>query len=203
MEEVKLICLDERWVSIAIDNRDDLGDVGSLHFKFLEQVLPHCSKDQLVHIEKSTKGKDLSPITDKLWKKFFERDFGVKATDEVIEKMKVKKVSFKWSELYHAKLKRMEEAEKEAGERLKNLYQKESARKRSRQVRVLDKVPPSSSSNKRSGSNAGSKLMKKVRKEYLNCLEVKNLEAVKMKRTAQCSGLIKKPRTTLQATNVF
>ncbi|XP_024190317.1 uncharacterized protein LOC112194300 [Rosa chinensis] len=204
MEKGRLIRLDDRWVSIAIDNLDSFGDVGYLDFKFLDQVLPHCSKDQLIHIEKSTKGTDLTPITDKLWKKFFERDFGSKATDEVIEEMKIRKVSSKWSELYQAKSKRVEEAEKEVSERLKKLYEKEAARKQSRQVRVLDKAPPSSSGNKRIGPNKGSKLMNKVRKEYLNSLEVRNLEAMKMKRTAaKYSSMSKKPRTTIQAMNVF
>ena len=195
MEKGKLIALDDRWVSIAIDNLDSFGDVGYLDFKFLDQVLPHCSKDQLIHIEKSTKDKDLSPITDKLWKKFFEIEFGVKATNEVIEKMKQKKANFKWSELYEAKLKRVEEAENKVGERLKRLYQKEDARKQSRQVRVLDKVPSTSTSNKR--SCGGSKLMDKARKEYMKCREVRNIQAMKMK-----ASLIKKPRS-IQAMKVF
>ncbi|KAM5557337.1 hypothetical protein ABKV19_024624 [Rosa sericea] len=204
MEKGRLIRLNDHWVSIAIDNLDSFGDVGYLDFKFLDQVLPHCSKDQLIHIEKSTKNTDLTPITDKLWKKFFEREFGGKATDKVIEKMKIKKVNYKWSELYQAKSKRVEKAEKEVGERLKKLYEKEVARKQSRRVRVLDKVPPSLSSNKIIGSNKGSKLLNRVRKNYRNSLEVRNIEAMKMKRTAaKCSGLIKTPRTTNQAMNVF
>ncbi|KAM5556086.1 hypothetical protein ABKV19_023796 [Rosa sericea] len=204
MEKGRLIRLNDHWVSIAIDNLDSFGDVGYLDFEFLDQVLPHCSKDQLIHIEKSTKDVDLTPITNKLWKRFFEREFGGKATDEVIQKMKIKKMSFKWSELYQAKSKRMEEDEKEVGERLKKLYEKEAARKQSRQVKVVDKVPPSSSSNKRTGSKKESKLMSKLRKQHLNCLEVRNNEAMKMKRTAaKCSGLIRKSRTTIQAMNVF
>ncbi|XP_024177828.1 uncharacterized protein LOC112183711 [Rosa chinensis] len=204
MEKGRLIRLNDHWVSIAIDNLDSFGDVGYLDFRFLDQLLPHCSKDQLIHIEKSTKDVDLTPTTDKLWKRFFERDFGGKTTDEVIQKMKIKKMSFKWSELYEAKSKRMEEDEKEVGERLKKLYEKEAARKQSRQVKVLDKVPPSSSSNKRTGSKKESKLMSKLRKQHLNCLEVRNNEAMKMKRTAaKCSGLIRKPRTSIKAMNVF
>ncbi|KAM5556022.1 hypothetical protein ABKV19_023763 [Rosa sericea] len=204
MEKGRLIRLNDHWVSIAIDNLDSFGDVGYLDFEFLDQVLPHCSKDQLIHIEKCTKGTDLTPITDKLWKKFFEREFGGKATDEVIQKMKIKKMSFKWSELYQAKSKKMEEDEKEVGERLKKLYEKEAARKQSRQVKVLDKVPLSSSSNKRTGSKKESKLMSKLRKQHLNCLQVRNNEAMKMKRTAAtCSGLIRKPRTSIKAMNVF
>ncbi|PRQ60090.1 putative RNA polymerase II transcription factor SIII, subunit A [Rosa chinensis] len=157
MEKGRLIRLNDHWVSIAIDNLDSFGHVGYLDFKFLDQVLPHCSTDQLVHIKKSTKNTDLTPITHKMWKKSFEREFGGKATDKVIEKMKIKKVNYKWSELYQAKSKRVEKAEKEVGERLKKLYEKEVAQKQSRRVRVLDKVPPSLSSNKRIGSNKGSK----------------------------------------------
>ncbi|XP_050379756.1 uncharacterized protein LOC126797123 [Argentina anserina] len=199
MEKGKLFRLDDGYVSVAIDNLDSLHDVGYLHFDFLNKVLPHCSKAQLIHIEESTKGVDLTPITNNLWKNFFEKEFGFKATQEAI-----KNPNPKWSELYQAKLKRLEEAEKQVGERLKIMYQKEAARKRSHQIKVLDKPPSSFSSNKRSGSSKGSKLMNKVRRDYRNCLKVTNIEAMKLKRSANCSGLTKKPRTTyIQAMNVF
>ena len=42
----------------------------------------------------------MSEVTDKLWKKFYEKEFGVKSTSLVVERMKQKKVSFKWSKLY-------------------------------------------------------------------------------------------------------
>lgn len=42
-------------VHVAIDNIRYLGDVGETDFDFLEQILPHSTKDQLMHIEKSTK----------------------------------------------------------------------------------------------------------------------------------------------------
>jgi len=45
-------------------------------------------------------GRDLSPVTDKLWKKFFEKQFGTNSTNEVIKRMKEKKVSFRWAQLY-------------------------------------------------------------------------------------------------------
>ncbi|XP_050385879.1 uncharacterized protein LOC126802309 [Argentina anserina] len=199
MEKGKLFRLDDGWVSVAIDNLDSLHDVGYLHFDFLKKVLPHCTKDQLIHIEESTKDVDLTPIANNLWKKFFEREFGFKATQEAI-----KNANPKWSELYQDKLKKLEEAEEQVGERLKSLYQKEAARKQSRQIRVLDKPPSSFSRNKRSCSSKGSKLMNKVRKDYRNSLEVRNIEAMKLKRTANCSSLTKKPRTnSVQATNVF
>ena len=43
--------------------------------EILKQVLPHCTVDQLKYVEKclKSKGRDLSPVTDKLWKKFYER----------------------------------------------------------------------------------------------------------------------------------
>ncbi|XP_061999461.1 uncharacterized protein LOC133716822 [Rosa rugosa] len=170
----------------------------------MEKGRLQVSRSTLTPLLQRSEDVDLTPITNKLWKRFFERDFGGKATDEVIQKMKIKKMSFKWSELYEAKSKRIEEDEKEVGERLKKLYEKEAARKQSRQVKVLDKVPPSSSSNKTTGSKKESKLMRKLRKQHLNYLEVRNKEAMKMKRTAAtCSGLIRKPRTSIKPMNVF
>nr|XP_011470590.1 PREDICTED: uncharacterized protein LOC105353271 [Fragaria vesca subsp. vesca] len=210
MEKEKLIRLDEGWVSVAINSLDSFGNVKGYDFWFLDQVLPHCNKNQLAHIENSTKGVDLTPITDKLWKNFFKRDFGDRALDETMEKMKMKKVSFRWSELYQAKSRSLEKKEKEVGERLKKMYEKEDARKQSRQVKVLDKVPPS---NKRigvinKGLSKGRKsnpIMNKLKKQYENSLAKRNLDFVKMKRTAvaaRCSDLIKEPRMTVQAMNV-
>ena len=152
------------------------GDIGCLHPDFLEKLLPHCSMDQLAHIERCTK-VDLTPITNKLWKTFFQRDFGGRAIDEMVQEMKIKNV-FKWSEAYEGKSKRVEQDEKEVGERLKKMYQEEAARKKSRQIRVLDKVPPPSSCNKRIGSNKASKPMNRDR--LLNSLELKR----KMRMTA-------------------
>lgn len=44
--------------------------------------------------------RDLSAVTDKLWKKFYEKEFGVNSTNLVCERMKDKKVSFEWKLLY-------------------------------------------------------------------------------------------------------
>ncbi|RHN38676.1 putative RNA polymerase II transcription factor SIII, subunit A [Medicago truncatula] len=74
--------------SKAIDNVKYLGDVSHVDHHMLERILPHCTLDQLMHIEKSTQGMDLSPITDQLWKKFFEKQFGINCTNEVVKKMK-------------------------------------------------------------------------------------------------------------------
>ena len=45
-------------------------------------------------------GRDLSPVTNKLWKKFFERQFGAESAELVVERMKKRRVEFKWRELY-------------------------------------------------------------------------------------------------------
>lgn len=45
-------------------------------------------------------GRDLSPVTDKLWKKFYKMQFGDDSTNVVVERMRQKKVTFKWKQLY-------------------------------------------------------------------------------------------------------
>lgn len=44
-------------VQIAIDNVRYLGDVGETDFHLLERILPHCTLDQLVHIEHCTEAR--------------------------------------------------------------------------------------------------------------------------------------------------
>ncbi|KEH17893.1 RNA polymerase II transcription factor SIII (elongin) subunit A [Medicago truncatula] len=113
--------------SKAIDNVKYLGDVSHVDHHMLERILPHCTLEQLMHIEKSTQGMDLSPITDQLWKKFFEKQFGINCTNE----------------LYEAKVKKMARAENEAVDRLTQRYKEEDARKQSRQIKTCTKLPPS------------------------------------------------------------
>ncbi|CAH9091125.1 unnamed protein product [Cuscuta epithymum] len=55
-----------------------------------------CTIDELACIEKSTEGRDLSSVIDKLWKKFYEQEFGEENTKQVVERMKHKKITFKW-----------------------------------------------------------------------------------------------------------
>lgn len=183
----KVPSLVDLCVQTAIDNVRYIGDVGETDIHLLERILPHCTIDQLKHIEQSTEGRDLSPVTDKLWKKFYERQFGIKSTNLVIEKMKQKKVSYKWKQLYEAKEQDWEAAQQKSLDRIKQLYKKEDARKQSRQVQLCSKVPPST--NKRSfwgGSGSGGSvsnlkgnLMKKAKIEFLNSQEVKNRTALK------------------------
>lgn len=44
--------------------------------------------------------RDLSPVTDKLWKKFYEAEFGAKSVEVVVERVKKFKVTFNWRQLY-------------------------------------------------------------------------------------------------------
>nr|DAD48158.1 TPA_asm: hypothetical protein HUJ06_018095 [Nelumbo nucifera] len=168
-------------IRTAIDNVRYLGDVGETDINLLKEILPHCTVDQLMHIEKSTEGRDLSPVTDSLWKKFYEQQFGAKSANLVIERMKQRKVSFKWRDLYDAKLKDWDEAQKKSVDRLKQLYEKEVVRKQSRQIQICTKVPPSSnkrnfnwgSGSSSSVSNLKGNLMKKAKLEFLNSHEMK------------------------------
>ncbi|XP_022773773.1 uncharacterized protein LOC111316023 [Durio zibethinus] len=87
-------------VRMAIDNVRYLGDDGETDSHLLERILPHCTMDQLLHVERSRKGRDLSSVTDKLWKNFYDLQFGRASTKLVIERMKLKRVSFRWRQLY-------------------------------------------------------------------------------------------------------
>lgn len=174
-------------IQTAIDNVRYLGDVGGTDEQFLGEILPHCTVEQLKHVEDSTEGRDLSPMTDCLWKNFYEKKFGERSFNSVVDKMRSKKVTFKWRKLYEAKLKDVEEAQQKSIERMKQLYQNEDAQKKSRQVKLCTKVPPSS--HKRNcyggwgpGSIVGSSkssLMKKSKVDFLNSQEVRNLTALR------------------------
>ncbi|KAK6785263.1 hypothetical protein RDI58_018718 [Solanum bulbocastanum] len=199
----KVPSLVDLCVQTAVDNVRYLGDVGETDTHLLERILPHCSLEQLTHVENSTEGRDLSQVTDRLWKRFYQIEFGDKSINQVVERMKKVKVTFKWKQLYEAKTEEMEETQQRSFKRIKELYQNENAKRQSRQVRVCTKVPPSS--NKRSfygsglGSNFGntkSPLMKKAKIEFVNSREVKNLAAMKNKsvqRNHSQVSSIKKP----------
>ncbi|KAG6752944.1 hypothetical protein POTOM_042985 [Populus tomentosa] len=124
----KVPSLVDLCVSLAVENVKYLGDVGETDLHLLDRILPHCTLDQLMHIEKSTVGRDLSSVTDKLWKTFYEKQFGERSTDLVIQRMRQKKVSFRWLQLYEAKLKEIAEAENKLAARIRQLYKKEDDR---------------------------------------------------------------------------
>ncbi|KAG8662622.1 hypothetical protein MANES_01G129050v8 [Manihot esculenta] len=118
----------------AIGNVMFLGDVGDTDSHLLDRILPHCTVD------------NLSPVTDKLWKRFYELEFGVANANFVTERMKRCKASCPWRDLYEAKLKLIAK-------------QREVARFRQphiEQVRFCSKFPsPGSKRNFYGGSGPG------------------------------------------------
>ncbi|PIN04668.1 hypothetical protein CDL12_22793 [Handroanthus impetiginosus] len=175
-------------VQVAIDNVRYLGDVGETDYHLLERILSHCTIDQLIHIENCTEGRDLSPVTDKLWKRFYKQQFGVESTNIVVERMRQKKVTFQWRKLYEAKLQEREEATQKSLDRIRKRYQEEDAKRQRRQVQLCTKVPPSSKKRSFYGGvaaaniyNTKSGLMKKAKIEFVNSREVKNIAAMKNK----------------------
>lgn len=182
----KIPSLVELCVYKVIDNLRFLGDVGETDIHLLERILPHCTVEQLMHVEKSSEGRDLSPVTDQLWKKFYERQFGRESTNTVIQRMQQKRVAFKWIQLYEAKMKDIEKNESKAADRIKQSYLKENARKQSRQIQICSKVPPSSNKRSFGGSGYGlnvantkNNLLKKAKIELLQSQEMKNIKAWK------------------------
>jgi elongin-A len=108
-------------VRSAIDNLQYLGDVGETDIQLLKRILPHCNAEQLNRIETSTKGRDLSPVTDELWRKCYGRTFGNDAVAMVRERMSNRGIKFKWRQLYQAKVREQEELQKKGVNRLKDL----------------------------------------------------------------------------------
>ncbi|XP_039137641.1 uncharacterized protein LOC120275185 [Dioscorea cayenensis subsp. rotundata] len=181
MGKRKIPTLLDLCIQTAIDNLRYIGDVGELELYLLKDILPHCTIDQLMHIEDSTEGRDLSPVTDRLWKRFYVQQFGEDNANLVIKRMKQRDLVFKWRQLFEAKTKEREEAQQKLSEKLKQRYAEEQAKKQSRQIKICAKVPPSSSKRGFFGgggsgydvSNVKSNLMKKAKLEYLNSHEAK------------------------------
>lgn len=166
--------LEDLCVQSAIDNLQHLADVGYTDISLLAKILPHCTAEQLHRIESSSSRRDLTSITNELWRKFYSRKFGPENVNIVLERMKKKKVSFKWHLLYQAKLKEQEEVQKKGIDRLKQLYKEADNKKQSRQTQMCTKVPPSK--KRRSFESGGGstnqfnnikgRLMKKARMEF-------------------------------------
>ncbi|XP_047312980.1 uncharacterized protein LOC124916300 [Impatiens glandulifera] len=176
----------ELCVKKAIDDLKYLGDVGETDINILDSILSHCTIQQLAHIEESTKGRDLSQVTNKLWKRFYQSEFSVDNVNLVIERMRENNVSFKWKMLYYAKKKKdIEDAQEKSFQRMKELYKQEDERKQKRQIKICNEVAPS---NKRSffggygpsTTNTKSNILKKAKTQLLKSQEVKNLKALKM-----------------------
>ncbi|CAN8286794.1 unnamed protein product [Cochlearia groenlandica] len=190
----KPLSLVDLCVRTAIDNVKYIGYVGGVDFQLLDQILQHCTLEQLIHIEDSTQDTDLSPVTNKLWKIFYKKRYGEEDLNVVVMKMKRNKVDFKWRDLYEAKLKVVQEAEEEAVDRLKKCYKNEDARKQGRQTKLCAKAPPSkrgfwaSSGSGYNLSNVKSNIMKKAKLDLYKSQEVKNLTAIKRNTIQKCSS---------------
>ncbi|CAM6123417.1 unnamed protein product [Calypogeia fissa] len=191
----KCLSLEELCVRTAIDNLDFIGDVGGLDSQFLKIILPHCTAEQLLNIEEATKDRDLSPITNELWKKCYVRKFGEENVKMVMSKMKAKNKFFKWKALYQAKLREQDELEKQCVKSLTEKYKAAGEQKASRQLQQIDLVPPSSKkrqlgsvgSTARFGqssstsSNSRGRLMKKARQEFAATVDAKRIAAARKK----------------------
>uniref|UniRef100_A0A0D6R7K5 Elongin-A n=1 Tax=Araucaria cunninghamii TaxID=56994 RepID=A0A0D6R7K5_ARACU len=164
-------------IQTAIDNIQYLGDVGETDSELLKVILAHCSEEQLMFIEDSTEGRDLSPVTDSLWMNIYERKFGEENVILVKRRMKQKGVIFKWRLLYQAKLEEQEKQQQKMLEksldRLKQRYAKADQEKQSKQIQICTKVPPTKRNRNYGGygsssdlSNVKGRLMKKAKMEF-------------------------------------
>ncbi|KAL1567314.1 hypothetical protein AAHA92_02804 [Salvia divinorum] len=118
--------------------------------------------------------------------------------------MEQRKVTFKWKQLYEAKLKEREEATQKSIDRLKKRCQEEDAKKRTRQVQLCSKVPPSSKKRSYWGDttsniyNTKSSIMKKSKLEFINSREVKNLAAMKKSKAVHKNhSVLSKPKSVI------
>ncbi|KAJ7521632.1 hypothetical protein O6H91_19G061900 [Diphasiastrum complanatum] len=179
----------ELCVRNAIDNLAYLRDVGQTDSSLLHMILPHCTAEQLLRIELATKERDLSAITNDLWRGIYGRQFGFESVNLVVERMKRKSVNFKWIELYQAKLKEREEAQQKGVNRLKQLYVEAETQKQSRKIQSCLKVPPGSKRQKSTAvggmgpsskfPNGKGRLMKKARLDYAASNEAKIHDSIK------------------------
>ncbi|GER45082.1 hypothetical protein STAS_21998 [Striga asiatica] len=168
-------------VRLAIDNVRYLGNVGTVDNHLLDRILSHCTLDRLKHVEDCTEGRDLSPVTDILWKRFYGRDFGADSANLVDQRLRKSKKTYTWRQLYEAKLQEREEATQQLVDRMKQRYEEEDA-----------SVIASNIYNTKSG------LMKKAKLDFVNSREVKNIAAMKNKvvHKYQSVSSIGKPHVT-------
>jgi len=175
-------------VQKLIDNLRHLGSVDGIEMELLKRILPHCTLEQLTRIENRTE-MDLSPVTDSLWKRFYQREFGEEHTNMVIKRMKESggRARYTWRELFKAKTEKQKEVEDKMLEKIAKKFQAEKAEKQSKQIKLCTKVPPSSKRSffggsgpsSLSNSNYKSPILKKARIEVnsharLQCAMQKN-----------------------------
>jgi len=117
-------------VQKLIDNLRHLGSVDGIEMELLKRILPHCTLEQLTRIENRTE-MDLSPVTDSLWKRFYQREFGEEHTNMVIKRMKESggRARYTWRELFKAKTEKQKEVEDKMLEKIAKKFQAEKAGK--------------------------------------------------------------------------
>lgn len=190
-------------IQSAIDNIQYIGDVGETDLDLLKVILAHCTSDQLLFIENSTEGRDLSPVTDDLWQNFYVRRFGEESADLVRKRMKQKRVSFKWRLLFQAKAKEQEEQQQKSVERslsrLKQLYAQADSEKQSRQIRICSTIPPVGKKRKFTNGGVGSssdfsnvkgRLMKKAKMEFVASCDSRRNAAIVNKNSLQPRSVV-------------
>ncbi|XP_006659167.2 translation initiation factor IF-2 isoform X1 [Oryza brachyantha] len=160
----------ELCIRTTMDNLRYVDNVDGVEMNLLERILPHCKLEDLTRIESNTK-MDLSPITNKLWKLFYRRQFGEDCVNGVIKRMKTSGARYTWKELFEAKTEKQKEFEDKMGQRLAEKYELAKAERQSKQIKICTKVPPSSKRSFWGGSGPSnlssykSPMLKKARME--------------------------------------
>ncbi|XP_044985517.1 uncharacterized protein LOC123452825 [Hordeum vulgare subsp. vulgare] len=170
--ERKPLSLLELCVRSAVDNLRYMNSVDNLEMGLLKRILPHCTLEQLTHIESCTQ-MDLTGVTDVLWKRFFQREFGEADMNVAIKRMKESGVRYKWKKLFEAKTEKQKQVEQRMSAGLRNKYEAANAAKQSKQIKVCTKIPPNSKrsfwggsgSSSLSNSSYKSPILKKARME--------------------------------------
>uniref|UniRef100_A0ACD6AGR1 Uncharacterized protein n=1 Tax=Avena sativa TaxID=4498 RepID=A0ACD6AGR1_AVESA len=118
----------ELCIRNVIDNLRYVGSMDGVEMQLLKRIMPHCTLEQLTRIESRTE-MDISPVTDVLWKRFYQQQFGEENLNLVVKKMKQSGARYKWKELYKAKTEKQKEVEEVMAARLRKKYQAQKAGK--------------------------------------------------------------------------
>lgn len=111
-----------------MDNLRYVDNVDGVEMDLLQRILPHCKMEDLTRIENNTE-MDLTPVTDKLWKLFYTRQFGEENANQVVKRMSMSGARYKWKDLFDAKTKKQKEYEEKMGQRLAKKYEAAKAGK--------------------------------------------------------------------------
>ncbi|EEE68118.1 hypothetical protein OsJ_26193 [Oryza sativa Japonica Group] len=118
----KPISLLELCIRTTMDNLRYVDNVDGVEMDLLQRILPHCKMEDLTRIENNTE-MDLTPVTDKLWKLFYTRQFGEENANQVVKRMSMSGARYKWKDLFDAKTKKQKEYEEKMGQRLAKKYE--------------------------------------------------------------------------------